>query len=158
MFISPVEISDIDPDHLQELFSYWQNIKGDKHMPSRKDFRPEEIPSLLPYLALFDVSDKPYRYYTRLVGTETVKAMGFDFTGKYLDEVPSLSAVRERFDRIAENGIPYLYKGQLVWSEKSYLDYYALALPFSKDGQAVDILMYGTYYHFPEGERPTGYL
>ncbi|WP_417321196.1 PAS domain-containing protein [Emcibacter sp.] len=158
MFISPVKLSDIEVEHLQDLYRYWQKIRGDQDMPRRKDFRPEKVPSLLPYLALFDVKGMPYRYYARLVGTETVKAMGYDFTGKYLDEVPPLSAVKERFDRIADNGIPYLYSGKLVWSDKSYMDYCTLALPFSNDGTKVDIIMYGTDYRIPARERTHGPL
>ncbi|WP_181163250.1 PAS domain-containing protein [Emcibacter nanhaiensis] len=151
MYKSPVVAEDIKPDHLKELFIYWQKIRGNKPMPSRADFHPEELPAVLPHIVLFDVSDKkPYRYFTRLVGTETVRAMGFDFTGKYLDEIPSLSAVQERFDWISENGTPYYYQGKLVWSEKSYMDYCTLALPFSNDGKKVNILMYGTDYYLPD--------
>ena len=153
MFKSPVIEADIKPDHLKKLFLYWEKIRGEKSMPSRKDFHPEDIPLILPHIAMFDVSAPPLRYYARLVGTETVKAIGFDFTGKYLDEVPSLSAVLERFNQIAETGVPYVYEGKLVWSEKSFMDYCTLALPFSSDGTTVDKLMYGTDYYFPNEER-----
>ncbi|WP_321389819.1 PAS domain-containing protein [Emcibacter sp.] len=153
MFKHPIKVSDIPPQELQELFLLWQNIRGDKSMPCRKDFRPAAVPSLLPNVSLVDVENDPRRYRFRLVGTATVKAMGRDVTGQYMDQIPGMMTMKERYDWLVENKTPYLYKGQLVWSEKSFLDYYAIGLPFSEDDSTVNLIMYGMYYLFPDHDR-----
>ena len=153
MFKSPIKPDDIQPVELKELLLLWQTIKGDKVMPNRKDFNPAGAPRLLPHISLVDVENDPRRYRFRLVGTATVKAMGRDVTGKYMDEIPGMLVMKERYDWLLEHKIPYLYKGQLVWSEKNFLDYFALGLPFSDDGHTVNLIMYGMYYIFPDDER-----
>ncbi|WP_417321192.1 PAS domain-containing protein [Emcibacter sp.] len=153
MFKSPIEFSDIEPDILKELYIYWDRIRGTKSMPSRKDFRPEDVPHLLPHLAMVDVEHDTGRYHTRLVGTETVKAMGVDLTGKYVNDIPAMSILMERYSWIVEHKTPYIYANHLAWSEKSYLDYFSLALPFSEKGDKVDIIMWGMIYFYPSSER-----
>jgi hypothetical protein len=153
MFKSPITPEDIPPEELKELLRLWQKIKGEKFMPSRKDFNPAVATRLLPHISLVDVENSPRRYRFRLVGSATVKAMGRDVTGKYMDEIPGMENMRERYDWLVENKVPYLYKGQLVWSAKNFLDYFALGLPFSEDGHDVSLIMYGMYYLFPDDER-----
>lgn len=150
MIICPVEISDLRVPNLRELHAYWADLKGDRNYPLKDSFNPAEVPHLLSCISLYDIEENPRRFRARLVGTDTVKAMGYDFTGKYLDEITPMNVVSQRFNKIAEDGIPYLYQGSLEWSKKSYLDYHALALPFSKQGNGVEVLMYGSYYFFPE--------
>ncbi|MFC7049419.1 PAS domain-containing protein [Emcibacter nanhaiensis] len=153
MFKSPIELSDIEPKALRDLFIYWNKIRGEKSMPSRKDFRPSDVPRLLPHIVMVDVEQDSGRYLTRLVGTETVKAMGIDLTGRYVNDVPQMSVVLERYQWIVENKTPYIYTGQLAWSEKSYLEYFALGLPLSDDDKRVDIIMWGLVYYFPSEQR-----
>jgi hypothetical protein len=152
MFKSPIELSDIEPDILRDLFTYWTKIKGDKSMPSRQDFRPSDVPRLLPHIVMVDVEHDTGRFLTRLVGSETVKAMGVNNTGRYVNDIPSMAVVLERYKWIIENKIPYIYAGQLAWSEKSFLDYFALGLPLSENDDNVDIIMWGLVYHFPREE------
>ena len=153
MFKSPIELSDIEPEILQELFQYWEKIKGGKSMPARKDFRPADVPRLLPHIVMVDVEHDTGRFLTRLVGTETVKAMGVDLTGRYVNDIPSMSVVLDRYLWVIEKKIPYIFAGKMAWSEKSYLDYFALGLPLSEDDEKVDIIMWGLTYYFPTEER-----
>ncbi|WP_321389821.1 PAS domain-containing protein [Emcibacter sp.] len=159
MLKSPIETPDISSDHLKELFIYWQKIRADKSMPRRQDFSPADVPHLLPYISLVnveygnDTEHTQQRYCCRLLGTETVKALGKDVTGKYLDEVPEVSVLKERFDWLVENKTPYFIRGQLVWSQKSFLNYEAVGLPLSNNDSEVNIIMYGTCYQFPQDQK-----
>ena len=153
MFRHSLESTDIPQEELRELFLHWQKIKGDNSMPARKDFNPADVPNLLPYILLADVEQEPRRYRFRLIGTATTKAMSRDATGRYLDEVPGTASMYDRWNWLVDNKSPYLYKGKLVWSEKSFLEYYALGLPFSEDGNNVSMLMYGLYYMIPKDQR-----
>ncbi|WP_417321188.1 PAS domain-containing protein [Emcibacter sp.] len=153
MFKYPIEANDIPHSELRELFLHWQKIRGDRNMPRRADFNPADIPQLLPYILLTDVDETPKKYRIRLVGTATTKAMSRDVTGQYLVDVPGTEEMIERWDWLVENKMPYLYTGKLVWSEKSFLQYYALGLPFSEDGTNVNQIMYGLYYLIPKDTR-----
>src|SRR3546814_7377207 len=41
----------------------------------------------MPYVLIADIEHAPFRVRFRLVGTKVVEATGFEFTGKYLDEI-----------------------------------------------------------------------
>ncbi|MFC7158172.1 PAS domain-containing protein [Pseudidiomarina halophila] len=143
MFKAPVQLSDLEYDVHKELFSYWDKNQGSKPMPSRTDFDPIDVPGLLTHISMVDIEPETGRYKYRLVGSETVTGVGEDYTGRYLDELPVMSGVIERYNWMLENKIPYLYRGQFIWSKKDYLDYCALNLPFSDDGVTVNIIMTG---------------
>lgn len=123
-------------------------------MPSRADINPKDIVEYLPFISMIDVERNPMRFRFRLVGTETVRAMGMDVTGKYSDMNPAIATLNERYMWVVENKRPYLYNDELTWSKSSFLDYYALGLPLSNDDKEVNIILYGMYYTFPNaGDR-----
>lgn len=149
---------DINCSILRDFYQYWLDMKGDKLIPSRADLNPTDIPHLLPYMMLIDVEYQPRRYRYRLVGTETVRAMGEDVTGKYLDERPRIEKhVKKRSDWIVKNKRPYLYLDKLKWSGRSLLDYQTVAMPLSSNDVDINILMLGMYYHIPNDQRTEEY-
>ncbi|MBL4801949.1 MAG: PAS domain-containing protein [Emcibacter sp.] len=147
-------VNDLPNDVLRKIYQYWLGMKRDRIMPSRADLKPEEILSLLPYISLVDVEPETKRYKMRLIGSETVKAMSADMTGKYLDEVPLIEALlKQNYDWLVEEKQPYLNFDKLRWSSKSYLEYYALGMPLSENGTDVNMLMFGMFYQFPLEKR-----
>jgi len=146
-------IDDMPNDVMRDIYQYWLDMRGDRLMPSRADLKPEQIARLLPYIVLVDV-EAGSRYKFRLVGTETAKAMGFDATGKYLEDLPRVEYyLKDRYDWIVEKKRPYFIFDKLKWTEKSYMDYYVLGFPLSGNGRDVDILMFALYYQFPVEPR-----
>jgi len=142
---------DLPNDTLRAIYHYWLAMKGTALMPAFADFHPEEIPALLPHINFLEVEAKPRRYLSRQVGGETIKAMGIDFTGKYLDDFPLVELMlKKNYDLLVDNRRPYLNFDKLRWSSKSFLDYYALGLPMSTNGRDVDMVMLGLYYQFPK--------
>lgn len=143
-------IDELPNDILRDIYQYWLDMRGDRAMPSRADLNPADITALLPYVSLVDVERDPVRYRMRLIGTETVKAMAIDVTGKYMDEIPLIeSLLKQNYDWLIEEKHPYINFDKLKWSKKSYLEYYALGLPLSNNGKDVNMLMFGMYYQFP---------
>lgn len=143
--------NDLPKGIIQDIFQYWLDMKGGKPMPSRANLHPEDIPELLPHLALIDVESETKRYKYRLMGSETVRALGTDPTGRYLDEVPKIERLlKKNYDWLVRERRPYFVYDKLKWSEKSFMDYYALGLPLSQNGVDVDILMFGLFYQFPQ--------
>lgn len=146
-------VDDLPNNVLKDIYRYWQEMKGSRNMPSRADLNPADIVSLLPHIVLVDVEPDTGRYKYRLIGTETVKVMGFDVTGKYLNQYPAIEeSLKGRYDWLVKEKTPYLYFNRLKWTEKDFLEYYALGLPLSNNGQDVNILMFGMYYQFPKGK------
>ena len=64
---------------------YWQSKRSGGSLPLRAQIDPLDVPRLLPYLMLIEVVEGRLRY--RLAGTQVVANAGFDFTGRYLDEL-----------------------------------------------------------------------
>lgn len=154
ILIDRFKLNDIPSSILQNIYQYWQNMKGERDMPSRSDLNPAEITTLLPYIMLVDVEQQPLRYKYRLTGTETVKAIGYDVTGKYLDELPLIEKhVKVRSDWLVKEKRPYIYFDKLKWSNRTLMDYQAIALPLSSNGEDVDMFFLGMYYQFPGDER-----
>ena len=127
-------------------------------MPSRADLDPVDIVRLLPYLTLVDVLSDSGRYKFRLIGTETVKTLGKDLTGKYLDEMPEIERyLKVRYDWLVKEKRPYFIFDKLKWSSKSYIEYYVLGLPLSHNGRDVNMFLFGTWYQFPNDPRTSFY-
>ena len=147
-------MDDLPNDILRGVYQYWLDMKGGCRMPSRADLNPADIVHLLPYISLVNVEPETKRYKIRLVGTETVRAMGVDITGKYLDEIPQVEIhLKTRYDWMVREKRPYIFSDKLRWSEKSFLNFFSIGLPLSENGHDVNILMYGSYYQFPDEAR-----
>jgi hypothetical protein len=85
---TPVPMPSNPPAHpvLGSLLRYWQQQRGARSLPSRRDIDPLEMgPDLLPHLLLTDLFDRGTRVRFRLVGTTIVKRLGFDPTGRYIE-------------------------------------------------------------------------
>src|SRR5512135_2054733 len=105
---------------VRRLYDYWQSIKPPGRLPGRQDLVPEDIAPLWSRAWMLDVFRAPLRYRYRLCGTETVRSLGREVTGEWLDEVhPALIAnpqSRERFRFMAETGCPTWRRGPPLWT------------------------------------------
>lgn len=74
---------------IRALAEWWLGFPGP---PDRADFDPLQWKRQLPFLLIAEGSGgkgDPLRIRYRLVGSACVYAAGFDFTGRYLDEMQS---------------------------------------------------------------------
>ena len=142
-----------DCDHrLRALYDYWRSRHPPEGgLPGRRHIDPVHVPKLLPWIWLVDVQRSPLRFKHRLVGTEQVRAMERDLTGKWLDEVFPLflgSPSYRQFTAAAERGeIAYRRGKPQFHLSKEYLAVERLLLPLAKDGKVVDMLLAITVYH-----------
>lgn len=154
-------ITDITAENLtlkrhKKLFNYWQAIKGDKAMPSRADFNPMTITDVLPSIILTEAHYDPLRFRIRLIGTEIRTVSGVDMTGSWLDEIPQTKDIVKRYKWIVKNKKPYFNMEKLKFELRDFINlhaikdfthYQALTLPFSNDGENVNIIISsGIYY------------
>lgn len=83
---SSFDVSIVRSERIRRLSEYWQ-AKANGKVPSRSDIDPVDVRELLPNLLMIDMLGDPARFRFRLVGTRVVQYTGFDFTGRYLDEL-----------------------------------------------------------------------
>jgi len=69
------------------LHAWWLAHRGAHGIPDRRDLDPAALRVLLPNLFITDIEPEPFRVRYRLVGTKAVRTIGFDITGRYLDEL-----------------------------------------------------------------------
>lgn len=135
---------------LRALYKYWLSKRNARSMPSRKDINPAELTPYLPHICLIDVEHNPLNFRGRLMGSETVRAMGKDVTGYYLDQIPNSETMRKNYTALVESRKPYLAHNRLNWSEKDYLEYFALGMPLSDNDKDVNMIFFGMLYSFPD--------
>jgi len=83
--ITPAFLTICSP-RITRCWTYWNDQRAGRRMPSRTDIDPTRIPDLLPYIVLTEVlAEPPYLVY-RLVGTKQVAVRGRDPTGQPVRE------------------------------------------------------------------------
>jgi len=151
-------IDDLPNDVLRGIYQYWMDKRGERRMPSCEDINKVDIPQLWSHINFIEVDREQGRYRCRRAGSETVRAMDIDFTGKYLDELPYIELMlKDKYDRLVEKKKPYFNFDKLKWSNKSYLNYYALGLPLSDEDREVNMVMLGLYYLSPGQSGESNY-
>lgn len=129
---------------VRDFAQYWDALRGNRRMPARKDFDPVDAKRFLPHLFLLDVLRPEMRFRGRLVGTQIVRELGFDYTGQCLDEVisePYSSVLHEDLRAVAESGAPHYRVTTLAWDDRPYATYHRLYVPMSVDSDRVDIIV-----------------
>lgn len=88
--------STIRSPYLRALYDYWNSLRGDRVAPDADDIDALDIPrTALPYVILVDLEQNPLRARYRLVGTHGTQAAGWDYTGKYVDELDMPNTLSE---------------------------------------------------------------
>jgi hypothetical protein len=129
---------------IRDVFDYWQSKRVGTALPRRADIDPADIAGSLPNLLIADIEHHPFRVKYRLVGTRVVQMTGFEFTGKYLDEIalpddegPFLECYQAACDWAAA------VTARIKWrlEDGSTGAYDICILPLSGDGKTVNMAM-----------------
>jgi len=124
------------------LFAWWNEARGTRAFPNRRDFSPLVMVPFLPAIIMHDVGGSARTYSFRLVGTAITQVLGFDPTGKSLDEIPATANMRTRFDWVLENKEPYMCTDLPTrWAKKDYKKYSTLVLPLGPSDDEVTMLI-----------------
>lgn len=141
------KITDFDPgcftsDKQRDLYSYWLKIKADHEIPSREDFSPMDIPHVLSSIWMADVIDNgELNFKLRLVGTDIAHAFQHQAASVPLDELSFSGPIIERLIALVETRKPYYFQGVFPLEDTDYNYYSSISLPFSTDGEKVDIII-----------------
>ena len=136
----------------RHVYEYWL-WKRDRRgaLPGRQDVDPVELGNVLPWIWLVKVLNDPIRFRFRLVGTAHVEAMGWDPTGRQIDDaLPTFARSASRVDlvEVVREGVVSYRAGPTVVALAKSDDNCRerLALPLAKDGSDIDMLLCMTLY------------
>lgn len=154
---SPSQTLTVDPadltSPLREVRDYWAGKCGARPMPRRADIDPLELPRIhMPYLSILEVLGGGDDFRFRLLGTGITDLLGRDSTGKTVREVYAAadSEMRqwmlETYQAAVRHKRPVLKHGSLRMVQKDYINFEALHLPLSEDGEHVTMLFGRTHF------------
>lgn len=127
----------------QRLYRYWLEKRGKRAFPSRRDIDPLDLPFALGHLSLVAISDSPRRFHYRLVSTGVTADLGYEMTGKDVEDIPEPEMrdyVRAFYERALAARGPLYEEGTAVIEGRTW-EHKSLALPLSTDGAAIDMLL-----------------
>lgn len=146
--------TELDPKHfthptLSFLRAYWDEKRGTRTMPSRSDIRPSEMKEHLGYILLLDVLDGGEDFRFRTVGARVSDYFLMDGIGKTVSEgfaaygEAAVAAVLATHRKVAREGVALRAHGGAGLFGRAFLDFDALYLPLSADGQTVNMILSG---------------
>lgn len=141
----PDSVPDDCNENIRDAIEYWISIHPSEGLPGRQHFDPVDVPRLLPFVCLLDVSGDPPQFRVRLMGTQMVAFHEKDFTGYwYHDAFPQFrgSNTEAAMVAAARTGQPRWYGGAPAFSHTTDYKYLeCIALPLARDGRNVDMLL-----------------
>jgi hypothetical protein len=154
----PLITDDIDFDALHPRFSrvraYLETKTAGKRMAARHDIDPIEVPDVLAFINLIDVSwSEPEvpRFRFRLLGTRQIRYAGGDFTGKWVEETlsgSSASAAIAAMRRVAVERRPIFGRFAMPVDGREFVTTERLMFPLSPDDETVNMLL--SVHNYPE--------
>jgi hypothetical protein len=133
----------IEDPALLRLYSYWNQKRGARPCPARRDIEPLDLGYILGWIMLVDVEYAPLRFRFRLYGSNLVNEMKYDMTGRDLSEHPQpvhRAHIDQEWREVVERQEPtYGTFNGTVGGRR--LQFQALRLPLSANGRVIDMLM-----------------
>ncbi len=100
----------------------WTELCQGDPLPRKSAIDPIDFKPWLPYLSLIEIHDHPFRIRYRLVGTETARFGGEDYTGKWLDETgwpPGIQALNlALYKRLFDTARPVFGFAATDWRDR----------------------------------------
>jgi hypothetical protein len=125
------------------LTATWRSF-ATRQLPSRKDFTPRSLKSLLRNVVIYErVANGTVRYRVRLMGTAFADVMG-DLSGKYLDEaLPDAHVTRWQaaLDAAIEAGAPLRFVSRADTVDKPFLVGEYFEAPILTDDGSPDMIL-----------------
>lgn len=127
-----------------EALAYWEQIRGQKDVPSRADLDPADIPRLLPHLVLLDVFHEPRDFRYRLVGTTIEEFLEKYYTGVRMSELPHQrppSQIWTSCCTVVGSRKPLFSAVPYVGPKKEFVRSEDVILPLAPPGEQVNMLL-----------------
>ena len=142
---------------IERLHRYWRKMQPSvDRLPGRQHFDPLDISDLMPWVWIVDIErtsgEIAFRY--RLLGTEHVRAMTRDLTGRRLDEAhPEFlrHAAYPHYLQVAEGRMSWRRGRPGFHVDPDLFEMERIMLPLARDGSRPDMLLARTVYFRPGG-------
>lgn len=145
----------LDP-RLQALLDGWERLRPDPEtLPPCNDAARAVFAAASDHLTVVEIRPGPQksgagrpRYFVVSDGPEITKELGFDLTGRHLDEIEEMpefqTMLESDYDIVRTSGKPRIY------AEEHHLDsmlrrIVGIQVPFAADGRNVDHILEVTY-------------
>ena len=135
--------------NLRRLYDYWAEKRGERKMPARVDIDPLDILYIVGNVILVDVVEgDPLRFHIRLHGTNLAERVGYELTGKMLDELPvdDFRALAQRSFTWVTSKVQPLHSRRDRIIDGRFARYETVIMPLSDDGERVNRLLVGLIY------------
>jgi hypothetical protein len=142
-----------DREMMSNLLSYWAAKRADRRFPSRADIDPVDFTYALGKVSLVEVIGAEPRFRYRLVSTRLTDHLGYEMSGKYVDEIPepeTRAYVTSLYGRALAAAVPLQEGGEISLDGRTWR-HETLVLPLASDHQRIDMLLI-----FRATTRPTG--
>ncbi|HWU27272.1 MAG TPA: PAS domain-containing protein [Rhizomicrobium sp.] len=144
--------SEVDPQNLQHpvlafLKRYWDLKRGPRIMPSRADIRPSEMKEHLGWIVMLDALPDFSDFRYRTIGTRVTQYFLSDSTGKTITEAfqsygpAAVDCFLWTHRQAAQARVGVRVFGDASWLGRSFLDFDALVLPLSDDGNVANKIL-----------------
>ncbi|MEK9967583.1 MAG: PAS domain-containing protein [Ferrovibrio sp.] len=139
---------------LLRLLHYWQARRGSKAMPARADIDPMDFSWILGNVSLVDVvrdQDSGLRFRFRLTGTRAVQRLGYDMTGRWLEDVPEPGyrlRLQKAYAEVVKARMPLVEQLDMLLDHRVH-NYEILRLPLGADGETVDMIVLAVDFYDP---------
>lgn len=141
---SPERLSGVSTNGtLLRLFAYWVEKRGSRPFPARDDLDLLEFTYALSRVSLVDVLQNPQSFHYRLVSTSLTDRLGYEMTGKSVDDIPEDSVrryVEDFYTRAVDTRAPLYEKSTRLFQNRIW-QHEALVLPLSPGADFIDMLM-----------------
>jgi hypothetical protein len=131
---------------LAQLYAFWNERRGGRAMPSRRDMEFAALKPWLGNLTLVSVIDGGRDYHIRVHGTNLREIVGQDLTGRYLKALPHefVPLWTAEYDEVVRTRAP-VFTARRPSVIKTFITIEKLILPLSADGLEGDTILYGVY-------------
>lgn len=135
----------LDSPRLILLHELWRGKCREGQLPARRDFDPPEMKEVLGAIFLLKHLPEQEDFRYTLIGTEIVKWVGSDNTGRLVSELFGDHG-RSFYHLVRTSRNPARLHGTVFWRDKRHVRFELLALPLANDGITVDRIMGATVY------------
>jgi len=126
---------------IREIFRYWLERREQSGAPAQGRIEPRTIPHKhLPNLFLYD-HEPEGRFRCKLIGTDIVRVLGRDDTGRYLDEIldpPTVTETTKLFNQAVKSGRPVYYRYRALTARGERRQFSRILLPVSSGRGRID--------------------
>lgn len=130
-------------DILGTAARYWERMRGDRALPSRRDLDPTEIPRLLPFVMLVDVELEPLDFRFRLIGDAVQKIIERETRRRPFSDIPFMAKgnpIWADYARVVNERRPLVSDLSYVGNDRSVRKLRHCLMPLSNDGSIVNMI------------------